>query len=290
MVLEHAKDLKEDVGAIAIFPELDNFLESIDYSGQDRPTTPVRLPIHCCIAPAEMKNLASVGQMVCFVAHEMRNPLQNIQLGVDIMRMKLTQGDKDKLEVLEQIESGIDALDGMVKDLLNYSQPVLLRPAATTMSELVAKSLLTLRNRFGWTCVHLELQDSEQEISLDAERIARLLINLIQNALEAMPDDGKLRIGSRFTHLAGANAVEITVSDNGVGIAKADLERIQQPFVTTKATGVGLGIPICKKIVEAHCGTFHIMSRIGKGTTVTVTLPLTHSAQVKTKSRQDLGA
>ncbi|RJP18581.1 MAG: hypothetical protein C4520_14185 [Candidatus Abyssobacteria bacterium SURF_5] len=283
MSVEHGTYVAEDHFHVVIFPDLCDFHEDQNcFSQSGLPVRKKRKMTMCSLGdgspvydqiPANVEHLASIGQMVSFVAHEMRNPLQNIQLGVDILRMKIEE-NCEKLETLEQIEYGVHMLHTMVKDLLDYAKPIALRPCPTTISALIAKSLLALSNKINGIPVHLDLEQADREILQDVEKTLQLLINLMLNAVEAMPRGGELKVRSRFTTLNGANAVALMISDTGCGISESDLERIQQPFVTTKQQGVGLGIPICKKIIAAYGGTFHITSSVGKGTTVVVTLPV----------------
>jgi len=98
-------------------------------------------------------------------------------------------------------------------------------------------------------------------------------MNLILNAVEAMPNGGNLKIHSQFAERNGESVLNLFISDNGSGISEENLGRVGEPFFTTKARGTGLGIPICKKIIEAHGGVLTVKSKLNKGTTVEVTLP-----------------
>jgi signal transduction histidine kinase len=105
---------------------------------------------------------------------------------------------------------------------------------------------------------------------VDKEKMKRVFVNIIKNAVAAMPKGGKLTISSRKTD----DAVEISFTDTGVGMSKEVLEKLWTPFFTTKAKGLGLGLPICKRIVEAHDGKITVNSVLNKGTTFTVTVPV----------------
>ena len=107
-------------------------------------------------------------------------------------------------------------------------------------------------------------------IKVDVEKIKRVFINLIKNAIDAMPSGGKLEIKSREKD----GDLEIVFIDTGTGISKDFLEKIWTPFFTTKAKGMGLGLPICKRIIEAHGGKISVDSTPGKGTTFTITIPV----------------
>ncbi len=228
---------------------------------------------------AELKQaetLASIGRMVSTVAHEVRNPLQNIQMGMDAIREEIGE-DKGVLEILDEIGHGVNSLNRIVKELLDYSKPLTLEHSPCSVREIVSHALSSLTNRLDNISTHVDLQDERREITVDPEKTCRVLLNLMSNAVEAMPGGGELEIRSRFRDDGGTASLTLTISDNGCGIVEEHMPHVFEPFFTTKASGTGLGIPICKKIVEAHGGNLRIESRPSKGTTVEITLPLSGS-------------
>jgi len=225
---------------------------------------------------AELKqaeSLAAIGRMVSIVAHEVRNPLQNIQMGVDLMRKEI-EGDEDKAEILEEIDYGVNLLNGIIAELLDYSRPLALKFSACSMGDLVRQALRTLTHRLDDINIHLDLDQEDREVSVDAYRITAVLVNLFSNAAEAMPRGGDLKISSGFHDADGASVLKLSVSDTGCGISEKDLEQVHEPFFTTKTKGTGLGISVCKKIVETHNGNLTIRSRLEEGTTVEITIPV----------------
>jgi signal transduction histidine kinase len=218
----------------------------------------------------QAQRLAALGQMVSFVAHEIRNPLQNIRFGVDEIRKEIGE-DETKLEILEDIESGVEMLNGTVRELLEYSRPVNLEYTLWPISDIVGQALDAAGHKLRNITTRLELESGDRKIYIDAHKIARVLVNLISNAAEAMPNGGNLTICSQFSQSEGV--LKLCVSDSGCGIDAENLERVQEPFFTTKAQGTGLGVPICKKIVEAHSGSLTITSKVNEGTTVEIMLP-----------------
>ncbi len=221
----------------------------------------------------ETKALASIGQMVSVVAHEIRNPLQNIYMGVDALRKEL-KDDPAKSEILDEVTYGVGMLNGIVRELLDYSKPVKLSPSEWTVQAVVSHALNLVGGRLNGITVHKELSQPEKKVNLDAEKIAQVLVNLIINAVDAMPDGGKLVISSEFGKRTGDPFLKLSVSDTGCGIDADQLARIAEPFFTTKTQGTGLGVAICKKIVEAHGGDLHFESKKNIGTTVHVFLPV----------------
>jgi signal transduction histidine kinase len=225
---------------------------------------------------AELKqaeSLAAIGRMVSIVAHEVRNPLQNIQMGVDSMRSEIAE-DKDKTEILEEIDYGVNLLNGIISELLDYSRPVTLRYSSQSVRDLVGNALKTMARKLDNIEVLLELEQGDKEVSIDAFRVGAVLINLISNAVEAMPAGGVIKISSDFCDSNGVSQLRLSVADTGCGISDVDLEQIHEPFFTTKARGTGLGIPVCKKIVEAHNGKFEITSNANEGTVAQIWLPV----------------
>jgi signal transduction histidine kinase/CheY-like chemotaxis protein len=225
---------------------------------------------------AELKqaeSLAAIGRMVSIVAHEVRNPLQNIQMGVDSMRNEVGR-DKEKSVILEEIEYGVELLNGIIAELLDYSRPVTLKCSPQSVQDLVGHALKGMAYKLDNIDVRLELEQDDKEISVDSFRIRAVLMNLISNSAEAMPDGGVLTIISDFRDDNGVAMLRLSITDTGCGISEYDLEQIHEPFFTTKAKGTGLGIPVCKKIVETHSGRLEITSNAEVGTTARIWLPV----------------
>jgi signal transduction histidine kinase len=115
-----------------------------------------------------------------------------------------------------------------------------------------------------------DFAEPRPKLMLDEEKMVRVAVNVTHNAVEAMPQKGELTIRSSES---GGN-VELSFSDTGMGMTQEALSRIWTPFSTTKAKGMGLGLPMSKQIVEAHGGSISVKSAVGKGTTVTITMPI----------------
>jgi len=217
--------------------------------------------------------LASIGQMVSIVAHDVRNPLQSIQLNIDMLRME--PGDREgRTAAIKGIERSLTLLDTLVQQLLEYSKPTELSLSPVSVRSLVEQALDVLKSRVNSINLHLRLEQPDREIWVDSAKFVRALINLFSNAIEAMPSGGDLKIYSRFLKKNGWTELNLLIEDTGTGINEADLERIYEPFFTTKPGGTGLGIPICKKICEAHGGELKITSEPDKGTIVVARIPV----------------
>jgi len=221
----------------------------------------------------QAESMAAIGRMVSTVAHEVRNPLQNIQMGVDMVRKKIGEG-KENVQILEGVDYGISLLNKIVSELLDYARPVNPDYSSLPIGIMVRQALKTLAHKLGSIETSVEVEQEEREITVDPVKFTQALVNLMSNAAEAMPQGGTLRICSQFRNVDGASVLRLSISDTGHGIEEDDLEQIQQPFFTTKPRGVGLGIPVCKKIIEAHDGSLSFTSTIGMGTTAEISIPV----------------
>ncbi|RJP14961.1 MAG: PAS domain S-box protein [Candidatus Abyssobacteria bacterium SURF_5] len=218
----------------------------------------------------QAENLAAIGRMVAIVAHEIRNPLLNIQLGVDTFCTTLSDS-KENTEILAELEYGLHQLNGTVNELLEYARAVRLEPVMQPVGPMVSRVLKNLLYRFDSVVAEVTLENEKREIFADTSKITRALTNIVLNAAEAMPQGGALKVESR---LSGPNRLCLSITDTGRGMNSEAMKRLFQPFYTTKTTGTGLGLAISRKIVEAHNGRLTIQSKMNKGTTVKIYLPL----------------
>jgi PAS domain S-box-containing protein len=214
------------------------------------------------------ERLAAVGEVAAMVGHDLRNPLTGIVGATYYLKMKLRPKlDEKAKEMLELIEKNIEHSDKIVNDLLDYSREMRLELSQTTPRTIVNEALAVLKipSRIDI----LNHVRNKPRIKVDTEKMKRVFANIVKNAIEAMPKGGRLTIGSRETQ----DNVEIDFRDTGTGITKDVLARLWSPLFTTKAKGMGLGLAICKRIVETHGGKISVKSALGKGTTFTVTIP-----------------
>jgi PAS domain S-box-containing protein len=219
------------------------------------------------------KTLATLGQMIAVLAHEFRNPLQNIRMALEALMGKVAK-DEDAQTIFSEARYGLDRLNRMVMELLEFSGPTRLHYSTIALKEIVADAQHYLRDRLTNVKVQMDLQDENTQIRVDPEKITRVLVNLISNAIDSMPLGGCIELRSRFTESRGESVLTFAVTDTGCGIDEKTMRQIQEPFFTTKVSGAGLGLDICRKIVESHHGTLNIKSDPGKGTTVEVTIPV----------------
>lgn len=224
----------------------------------------------------QAESLAAIGEMVSIVAHEVRNPLQVIRAGVDAIRGLIGQ-DPQKREVLEEILYGIDTLHREVSDLLDYARPVKLQYSDCSVHDIIDTSLKAVAHLSHDVRVHVDSEQEDGMIRVDKDMVGNAVVNLLTNAIEAMPNGGDIHIRSTCQEEDGMRVLMLSISDTGCGIDKKDLEKIELPFYTTKVHGTGLGLGASKKIIEAHKGSLRIRSKVNEGTTVEITLPMQNS-------------
>jgi PAS domain S-box-containing protein len=215
------------------------------------------------------QRLAVIGEIAGMVGHDLRNPLTSIAGATYYVKKRLNEKlDQKVMEMLELIEKNISYSNKIINDLLDYSREIKLDVSETTPEAIVKETLASVEIPKNIHVVNLTRK--KPRIKVDAEKIKRVLINLIKNSVEAMPKGGTLTIKSRKT----GEKVEFVVSDTGIGMSEETLKKIWTPLFTTKAKGMGFGLPICKRFVEAHGGTITVESAPRKGTTFKVTLPI----------------
>ena len=215
------------------------------------------------------ERLAAIGELSSMVGHDLRNPLAGIKNAVYFLKKKGPAiSEAQSREMLEIMDKAIDHSDKIINDLLDYSREMHLE-----LKKYVAHSLLI--DAIGVIHVPERIQivnhvNEEMTIWVNADKMRRVFINLIKNAIEAMPEKGTIEISSRQTR----DFVEIALADTGTGIPKKTMQKLFSPLFTTKAQGMGFGLAICKRIVEAHGGTITVKTELNKGTTFTIALPI----------------
>ena len=220
------------------------------------------------------ERFAAIGETAGMVGHDIRNPLQSISGELYLIRSELnSSGDieKNKLrESLEMIENQIDYVNKIVLDLQDFARP--LNPVAQeTNLEDTVESLLMKTDIPQNIRAFSEIQKEAKKMMTDPTFLRRILQNLIANAIQAMPQGGKLSVKAEKNE----KNVLITVADTGNGIPEEAKTKMFQPLFTTKAKGQGFGLAVCKRLVEAQCGEITFESEVGKGTAFTIKMPLT---------------
>ncbi|MEK6754666.1 MAG: ATP-binding protein [Bacteroidota bacterium] len=233
----------------------------------------------------QIEKMASLGKLSATVAHELNNPLEGILTYAKLIGRRLrklatkTDEVQQTIDDIELIQRETDRCGTIVNNLLLFSKKQVGEFVLVPVKQIVDKARQLVQHHFDISNVRFEANFPEQEVLLlcDENQIDQALVSLFVNAVEAMPGGGKLRV--EVTQGSGNGDVSILVEDTGVGIAADDIERVFEPFYTTKknAQGVGLGLSVVYGIVERHGGRISVDSTVGKGTRFTMKFPGTGS-------------
>lgn len=227
------------------------------------------------------EKMASIGKMAAVLAHEINNPLSGILTYAKLLRKWIDSEDsgksrhKDIDDSLDLIASESRRCGDLVKNLLTFSRttPINLQP--TNLNQVIDRALRLIQHQLDLAAIQVqpELDPELPLVTCDGAQIEQVLLALMMNALDAMPQGGNLWVTTKLSQQEGV--IQITVRDDGCGIPPEILSRMFEPFLTTKETGrgVGLGLAISRSILERHNGNIEVQSEIGRGTTFTVTLP-----------------
>jgi two-component system sensor histidine kinase PilS (NtrC family) len=221
------------------------------------------------------RRLAFVGEMAAGLAHEMRNPLASISGSIQMLRKGLDLSLSDE-RLMQIILRGKDQLESFMKDFLLLSRPTPGIHEAFKIDEIIDDVLDTIKYVPDWRDQIEILRSSTNHLEIFASKteIRQLIWNLVMNAVQAMPDGGKLSVTTRPAMLKESlPALEVEIKDNGPGITKRDLGKIFEPFFTTKEKGTGLGLAIVNRIVDGYLGTIVVDSVTGRGAKFTIRLP-----------------
>ncbi|MDI9643869.1 MAG: ATP-binding protein [Candidatus Verstraetearchaeota archaeon] len=225
----------------------------------------------------ETKRLAALGGAIAIVDHDLRSPLHSIVSSLYAAEEELKTLPEDMrkalvdcgfLDFLERMKKQVGYMSEIVTTLQDYAILSKLERSETDIRKLLEEALKFI-NKPANVSVSTEIEQDIKPINIDPQLIKRVFVNLLTNAYQAMPDGGSLRITVRRED----GFVSISFEDTGVGIPPENLKRLFEPFFTTKPKGMGLGLAICKNIIEAHGGKIEVSSELGKGTRFTVRLP-----------------
>jgi signal transduction histidine kinase len=223
----------------------------------------------------EAQYLSQLGRLASGVAHEIRNPLNFIGLAVDhldgIAGGKDPEAEGEKRQLVGRIKEEIGRLNELVTNFIMYGKPSEPQKAPVRIPDILESVLRMAGDRLRSQRIRLEREYGDGvEVMADPDMVRRAVVNLVANAVDAMPSGGTLTVsaGSR-----DGGRYAIVIRDTGVGIDGKDRERIFQPYFTTKESGLGLGLVLTKKIVDAHGGVISLSSEPGVGTRVEVVLP-----------------
>ncbi len=222
----------------------------------------------------QAERLAAVGELAAGVAHEVNNPLGGLQNFVKMMK-KEPENILQNQEFLDLMSEGLKRIEVIVKQLMAFSRPYSTHMSNHSLNEIVENSLRFVGHRIKECGIRLEkeLFLGLPEIYGDADNISQVIINIIVNALDSMPEGGALTIKTGYCDFH-PSSIQVAIADTGSGIPEEILNKIFNPFFTTKEMGSGLGLAISKRIVDNHNGSIIVKSNPGEGTTFYVCFPV----------------
>ena len=220
-------------------------------------------------------DLVSVGTMAASIAHEIRNPLNGIEGFASLLERDL---EGDNLRLVKHIIKGTKNINEIVTDLLFLARPIKLNLRRDELPKIIDKALLFVDQELGNKgCKNIQIEkdydSSDGFILCDPDRLQQAFLNILLNAIQSMPEGGKIRIFTRKSTTKDIPTMQIGFVDTGDGINDGTIKKIFEPFFTTKDDGTGLGLAIVRKIIELHEGRINIFSGPEKGTTIMVNLP-----------------
>jgi PAS domain S-box-containing protein len=218
------------------------------------------------------RRMSDIGRFASTIAHELRNPLSAIRMAV--YNIKRKSKDRTLVKHLEHIDKKVLESDDIIKNLLAFTRIKAVNPESVRIRDFIRDCVNTVVMKYaGWeVAIEVAFDCGEEDIlEADCTQLKMLVSNIIDNAFQALPEKtGRIKIAVSFIRTGWC---EIAVTDNGSGMDKEVLAKIFDPFYTTKSKGTGLGLAVCREIVELHKGKIEVLSTAGKGTTFTIILP-----------------
>lgn len=288
LVVGISEDITEQVHAREQLAALN---ENLTEANQELQVTQMQL--------IQAEKMESVGRLAAGVAHEVKNPLALLLLGVEYLSGGIDPCDPNVEDILTEMREAVERADKIIRGLVDFSSQRQLAMEATQLPALIEHSLLLVRHELkkGNVAVDTRYEEGLPDLQIDCAKFEQVLVNLLINAVHAMEDRVKPKIeiqvsasklegverdeGLRTAHHLrnGDDVVVLKLKDNGGGISDENLQKIFDPFFTTKATGIGtgLGLPVVRKIVELHNGWIDVKNRLLGGVQITITLKVPKS-------------
>jgi PAS domain S-box-containing protein len=234
------------------------------------------------------ERLANLGRITAGVAHEVKNPLNSMRIWLENLKASLPDVDGLPLQAVRVLDTEIDRLDSVVKRFLDFTRPPEMHQEESSLKEILEEVLTVERPEFAKSNIRLEthLDGDVPYVWVDKPLLRQGLINLLVNAIEAMPGGGQLFVGLR----RHSEMAEIEIRDTGKGIAPEHRQRIFQLFFTTRPGGSGIGLASTFRTVQLHNGSIEFDSEVGRGTTFRISLPLAHQLESVLTRHRDPGA
>ena len=222
----------------------------------------------------QAEKLASIGRISAGIAHEIRNALTSVKLNIQklVQSDRLDETEKEHLSISQE---GIGQMEKFVKELLDFTRVSELNLARFSLEQILDESIKTLADTLELKKVVLEKSYEEglPQVLVDADKLKQVFLNILRNAYEAVEEKGKINISLSLLKEQEGSKIRVFISDNGCGIPEENRETIFEPFYTTKASGIGLGLPIARKIIEQHRGTIRVKENAAQGTSFEILIP-----------------
>jgi len=222
----------------------------------------------------QAEKLASIGRISAGIAHEIRNALTSVKLNIQklVQSDRLDETEKEHLSISQE---GIGQMEKFVKELLDFTRVSELNLARFSLEQILDESIKTLADTLELKKVVLEKSYEEglPQVLVDADKLKQVFLNLLRNAFDAVEEKGKINISISLLKEQEGSKIRVFISDNGCGIPEEKRETVFEPFYTTKASGIGLGLPIARKIIEQHRGTIRVKENAAQGTSFDILIP-----------------
>jgi len=222
----------------------------------------------------QAEKLASIGRIAAGIAHEIRNPLTSVKLNIQ----KLFQSnrlDEIEKEHLNLSQEGITQMEKFIKELLDFTRVYELNLNRFSIEQILDESVKIIADSLELKKITLEkhYQEALPQVLVDGDKMRQVFLNLLRNAYEAVEEGGRIRVSLSLLKEDSGNKIKIDVVDNGPGIPEEFREVIFEPFYTTKSTGIGLGLPNARKIVEQHKGSIKVKENVKEGASFEILIP-----------------
>jgi len=234
----------------------------------------------------QSEKMAALGRLAATLSHELRNPLAGLK-GATQLLLKKTDENDERTQYIRLILDEVNRLGRIVEDLLLFSRPREFRYEIVEPNRIIEDALLLISPDLASRKIVLHKRLSKlPRIEADGDKFKQVVVNIILNAMDAMPEGGELFVSSGVIghEQEGAKFTTFQFRDTGAGMPEEVLEHLFEPFYTTKASGVGLGLAVCKSIIEEHGGSISVSSRTtgeDRGTVVTVKMPINNDRKIR---------
>jgi nitrogen fixation/metabolism regulation signal transduction histidine kinase len=223
-----------------------------------------------------VNRMASVGQLASGLAHEIRNPLAGMKTSLQVLMRRLVDSEEDRNTILfNNVLYEIDRMNKLVTELLDFAKPRNPEPKRFAIQEILQRSAALIAQVASDKQVRIvcDLPDEPVMVYADENQTEQVILNILTNAINASPENGRVKVLMNHPDLQGISFEEVVIEDEGSGISKKDLEKVFDPFFTTHATGTGLGLSVVQKLMTDNGGEVLLTSSEGAGTTVVLKFP-----------------